>query len=89
MLDKLGKKILDNLKININNIHIRFEEDNAQHTYSFGVSLKSLTFGNTDKEWKPVFIQREKGKEEEPVYKCMTIENLKLYWQSIAKENAK
>ena len=29
MLDKLGKKILDNLKININNIHIRFEEDNA------------------------------------------------------------
>ncbi len=49
MLDKLGKKILDNLKININNIHIRFEEENPEHTYSFGVSLKSLTFGNTDK----------------------------------------
>lgn len=56
MLDKLGKKILDNLKINIKNIHIRFEEDNQEHTYSFGISLKSLTFGNTDREWKPVFI---------------------------------
>lgn len=56
MLDKLGKKILDNLKLQIKNIHIRFEDSNENHTYSFGISLKSLTFGTTDKNWKPIFI---------------------------------
>lgn len=89
MLDKLGKKVVDNLKIQIKNIHIRFEEANKDHTYSFGLSLKSLTFGTTDKSWKPIFIEREKGKEDEPVFKCMTIENFKLYWQSIRPEQSK
>ena len=58
MLDKLGKKIVDNLKFHIKNIHVRFEEVNKLHEYSFGVSLKELTFGTTDKSWKPVFIER-------------------------------
>jgi len=28
MMDKLAKKVIDNLKMQINNIHIRFEEVN-------------------------------------------------------------
>lgn len=56
MFDKLGKKVVDNLKFQIKNIHIRFEETNERHSYSFGASLQSLTFGTTDKNWKPVFI---------------------------------
>ena len=58
MLDKLGKKIVDNLKFQVKNIHVRFEEQNQLHSYSFGVSLKELTFGTTDRNWKPVFIER-------------------------------
>ena len=73
MIDKLGKKVIDNLKFQVKNIHIRFEEANELHIYSFGVSLKSLTFGTTDKNWKPIFIERDKSKEEEPIYKSMNI----------------
>jgi vacuolar protein sorting-associated protein 13A/C len=58
MLDKLGKKIIDNLKMQIKNIHIRFEEANQEHIYSFGLALKSLTFGTTDKNWNPIYIER-------------------------------
>lgn len=89
MIDKLGKKVIDNLKFQVKNIHVRFEESNAMHSYSFGVSLKSLTFGTTDKKWSPIFIERDKVKEEEPIYKCMHIENFKIYWQSIDKKNEK
>lgn len=85
MLDKLGKKIIDNLKFQVKNIHIRFEEANQLHCYSFGVSLKSLTFGTTDKHWKPVFIERQKSKVEEPIFKVMNIEHFKIYWQSLPK----
>ncbi len=89
MLDRLGKKIIDNLKMQIKNIHVRFEESNPNHTYAFGVALKSLNFGTTDKNWKPVFVERENGREEEPIFKCMTIDNFKVYWQSIPKSKAK
>jgi len=73
MMDKLGKKVIDNLKFQVKNIHVRFEESNQAHSYSFGVSLKSLTFGTTDKNWQPIFVERDKVKEEEPVYKSMHI----------------
>ena len=56
MMDKLGKKVIDNLKFNVKNIHVRFEESNQAHSYSFGVSLKSLAFGTTDKNWQPIFV---------------------------------
>jgi len=56
MMDKLAKKVIDNLKMQIKNIHIRFEECNANNAYSFGVSLKSLNFCTTDMNWKPMFV---------------------------------
>jgi hypothetical protein len=85
--DKLGKKIVDNLKFQIRNIHVRFEEANPRHAYSFGLSLQSLTFGTTDHLWKPVFVEREKTKEEEPIFKLMNVENFKIYWQSLNRQS--
>lgn len=58
VMDKLARKVVDNLKLQVNNIHVRFEEHNPQHAYAFGLSLQSLTFGTTDHLWQPVFVER-------------------------------
>ena len=51
MMRKLGKKLINNLEMRINNIHLRFEEDNEKAKYSFGITLKSVCFLPTDEQW--------------------------------------
>ena len=53
MMDKLGKKIIDNLKLKIVNIHLRFEESTPVQAYAWGAVLGSMSFQTTDKNWKP------------------------------------
>lgn len=45
------KKIINNLELKIRNIHVRFEEKREKTKFSFGMTLKSITFLPTDQQW--------------------------------------
>lgn len=58
MFAKLGKKIIDNLKLKVINVHVRFEEKTKRSHYAWGITLEEISFIPTDSEWKPTFIDR-------------------------------
>ena len=55
-LDKMTLWVLDNLQIQIRNIHFRFE--NSKQNYSYGLTLHELRGFSTDKHWNQHFIDR-------------------------------
>ena len=52
-MEKITKRIIDNIQINIKNIHIRFEDIKD---FSFGITLDELQIFTTNKDWKKEFI---------------------------------
>jgi vacuolar protein sorting-associated protein 13A/C len=49
-MQKLVLKIIDNIQIEIKNIHIRFE-DTISNSYSWGIALHRIEIFTTDKDW--------------------------------------
>ena len=69
----------------IHNVHVRIENEDLEDkssTFSLGVTLKSLSFHTTDKNWKKHYIDRT-GKEnaEMPLLKLLKIENFAIYYK--------
>jgi hypothetical protein len=71
-------KVLDNLHINIKNVHLRIEEPTKSPFFSLGFTLEELMVINTDENWKEIFIDRNIYKDLN-VYKILRIENLGFY----------
>lgn len=71
-------KIIDNLHVNIKNIHFRIEEPNKAPFYSLGFTLQEMMIINTDENWNEIFIDRNKYKDLN-VYKLLKIENFGFY----------
>ncbi|EGC32416.1 hypothetical protein DICPUDRAFT_155606 [Dictyostelium purpureum] len=53
---KLMKKLLKCIKIQLNNLHICYQDDKTSpgEIFSVGVTLESFTFQNTDSQWVPL-----------------------------------
>lgn len=64
LIDRIAYKMLDNLYLSIKNIHIRFEEKDAEgplkYGYSFGCSLESIDVFAVGPNNEKVFIDRSK-----------------------------
>jgi hypothetical protein len=58
-VQKLVLKIIDNIQIEIKNIHIRFE-DTSTNQYSWGIALNKIDIFTTDKEWNKFYFDRTK-----------------------------
>ena len=61
MLKSLTTKIIDNLQVTINNVHVRVENEDLEDdkaTFSLGITLQSLLFNTTDQKWNKMFIDR-------------------------------
>jgi len=56
--------IINNVKISVNNIHIRYEDE--QTPFSVGIVLKSLSAISTDSNYQPA----ETGKDEKTFFKA-------------------
>jgi vacuolar protein sorting-associated protein 13A/C len=56
--NQLVSKIIDNLQISLNNIHVRYEDDisNPGHPFAAGVTLSEISAISTNDEWIPTFI---------------------------------
>lgn len=55
---RLGMKVVDNIQIFINDIHIRYEDDvsNPDHPFVLGITLDSLFAQSTNENWEPTFL---------------------------------
>lgn len=50
----LVTKVVENLQLNVRNIHIRFEEEVDGRVIAFGITLDSLNAESCDSKWNPL-----------------------------------
>ncbi|GAA5992083.1 hypothetical protein JCM10908_000736 [Rhodotorula pacifica] len=82
----LVNKIVDNLQIEVRNIHIRYEDNLSVpgHPFSVGLTLAGFSAVSTDAEWKPTFITKPSG----GVHKLATLDSLAIYFDTDSKSLA-
>ncbi|KAK9761464.1 Vacuolar protein sorting-associated protein 13, partial [Basidiobolus ranarum] len=83
---QLVTKIVDNLQVSINNIHIRYEDQisNPDHPFSVGVTLSELSAVSTDENWNETFISQPT----DAVHKLLKLKSLGVYWNTESKSLA-
>jgi vacuolar protein sorting-associated protein 13A/C len=81
-LESLKMKIINNLQIFVDGIHIRYEDDqaNPEQPFAFGITLEHFHAQSTDGNWNPTFLKLK----EEIQHKLVTLKNLAVYWDTPA-----
>eukprot|EP00755_Sulcionema_specki_P021014 Sspe_Gene.12885::Locus_4420_Transcript_1_1_Confidence_1.000_Length_11390::g.12885::m.12885/K19525/VPS13A_C; vacuolar protein sorting-associated protein 13A/C len=76
-VERLQETIVNNIQIDIRNIHIRLEDDvtNPKNVYTFGVTLESLHVCSCTADWERTFVT-EVGKK---LHKIASLNNLGVY----------
>ena len=98
-VQRLTAKIIDNLEINISNIHIRYEDSISipDTTFAVGVTLGKLSLNTTNSAWVEGYIDRTKknkssssssseSSDDDKIHKQMKIELLSVYHDVKAKK---
>ncbi|CAG8475084.1 9038_t:CDS:10, partial [Acaulospora morrowiae] len=85
-VNQLVTKIVDNLQISINNIHIRYEDklSDPGHPFSVGLTLSEFSAVSTDGNWVPTFIEGETSS----INKLITLGSLAVYWNTDSRSLA-
>ncbi|EXX73461.1 Vps13p [Rhizophagus irregularis DAOM 197198w] len=85
-INQLVTKVVDNLQISINNIHIRYEDklSDPGHPFAIGLTLSEFSAVSTDGNWKPTFIEGETS----TIHKLITLGSLSMYWNTDSKSLA-
>ena len=77
-LDKTFATIVNNIQIEIANVHIRYQDhDERGNPYSIGFTLDKLNCHSTDSNWKYCFLPSEVGK---TLYKIIELNYFSVYW---------
>jgi vacuolar protein sorting-associated protein 13A/C len=81
---KLIEKIVDNLQISIQDIHLRIESvTEPVESLSFGITLDNLNVYTCDELWKRTFLDRSENQTASNVaYKLLNMENFYIYWNA-------
>ncbi|KAJ3104766.1 hypothetical protein HK100_004002, partial [Physocladia obscura] len=80
-ITQLVTKIIDNLQLSIQNIHVRYEDrtlGSITKPISFGITLSELSAFSTDEEWTAAFIHEEVG----VIHKLCRLESLAVYFNN-------
>eukprot|EP00752_Nemacystus_decipiens_P006311 g5691.t1 len=83
-VEKLVQRIVDNIEINVSDIHIRYEDTVLVpgQTVSAGVCLEAFVVATTDKAFVPQFVDRTgKGGQQSKVHKLARVEGFSVYWR--------
>lgn len=55
-VEKLIAQIINNVQVNVKNIHIRFEDkSDPENEFAFGITLHEFAINSTDANWIPGF----------------------------------
>jgi vacuolar protein sorting-associated protein 13A/C len=74
--------IVDNLQVNVKNIHIRYEDSISDpgHPFALGFTLEAFDAVSTDSDWQPTFIQSTS----DTAHKLASLKSLAVYWDTDA-----
>lgn len=56
-------KIVDNLQINLQDLHLRIEHEDTiqtENSFSLGITLQEIDLFTTDQNWERIYIDRTK-----------------------------
>ncbi|KAJ2453795.1 Vacuolar protein sorting-associated protein 13 [Coemansia sp. RSA 2336] len=78
--EQLVTKIVDNLQIVIENIHVRYEDhiSNPDHMFAVGATLSELSAVSTDEEWHETFVH-DSGN---VIHKLLKLAQFSVYWDT-------
>ncbi|BFZ57125.1 Vacuolar protein sorting-associated protein 13 [Savitreella phatthalungensis] len=78
--ESLTTKIVDNLQITINSVHIRYEDSVSapDSPFSVGITLNEFSALSTDAEWNHAFIEGNPN----VTYKLATLGSMSVYWNT-------
>ncbi len=86
MTQSLVTKIVDNLQINVKDIHVRIEhQDNIEieNSFSLGITLQEIDLYTTDDQWNRVYLDRSKGNMQNlEMHKVLRIKNFGIYYKT-------
>ncbi|KAL5628611.1 hypothetical protein BROUX41_003359 [Berkeleyomyces rouxiae] len=73
-------KIMDNVQVQIKNIHIRYEDSVSapNHPFALGITLQEFSAVTTDGSWKPMFMEDS----HDTTHKLASLEALTVYWNT-------
>ncbi|KAF2858296.1 hypothetical protein K470DRAFT_221567 [Piedraia hortae CBS 480.64] len=79
----LTTTVIDNVQIQVKNVHIRYEDaiSDPNHPFAAGLTLRELSAVSTDEGWRPTWIQSTS----DTTHKLATLGSLGLYWDTDAK----
>jgi hypothetical protein len=79
-LQRLTMKVVNNLQININKLHIQLKDrgDITLNGFTFGFILEHLSVVSTNESWKVVFV--EGNKQQGEVYKILEMKKFGFYF---------
>lgn len=73
-------RLVDNVQISVQNVHVRYEDDVSVpgHPFAVGLTLGGFSAISTDADWKPTFIHNSK----EGVHKLAQLDSLSIYFDT-------
>ncbi|CAG9335335.1 VPS13_2 [Blepharisma stoltei] len=82
-LEKLASRIIDNLKVTIEDIHFRFEHNMDGRRFSSGLTLEKVECYTTNQYWNKEYTDRQQeGSAGKSIYKLLNIVGLGIYWKN-------
>ncbi|KAK4542998.1 hypothetical protein LTR36_005996 [Oleoguttula mirabilis] len=76
----LTTTIIDNVQIQVKNVHIRYEDavSDPGHPFAAGLTLQELSAVSTDENWRPTWVQSTTP----TTHKLATLGSLAVYWDT-------
>ncbi|KAK5130736.1 hypothetical protein LTR08_001723 [Meristemomyces frigidus] len=76
----LTTTIIDNVQIQVKNVHIRYEDavSDPGHPFAAGLTLQELSAVSTDENWRPTWVQDTTP----TTHKLATLGSLAVYWDT-------
>lgn len=78
--ERLQMQIIRNLELNIEDVHIRFEDSYTKpdHPFSLGITLQSIQLKTADENWQPTYLKENKT----IINKLILLNSLSIYCNS-------
>jgi hypothetical protein len=75
-------RIVDNIEIEIRNVHIRYEDSTTipGTTFAAGLTLDSFGISTCDDNWKEIFVSRNPKDTKSTIRKLARLQRLGIYW---------
>ena len=72
---RMLEKVIDNIHIQVNRVHVRYEDNVKKRNFAFGIAIGSLISVTTNNKWQPEFL----GQAGQFVRKKVNMENFCVY----------